>query len=162
MTNLVERLHENIERIGWTLQDPDWHPLREYVEKMFAGYKEAAAEIARVTEEAWEWHNKYTLGAAEIERLRKDVSERGDIIQGLHSANTTLNKEVHQLEAEIERLREQIEAMRLVATANEPEALRQLSEIALLRMEIERLRTEIDWWEKTVLMMKKITSPDGS
>jgi len=31
---------ENIERIEWTMRDPDWQPTRSYVEKMLASYKE--------------------------------------------------------------------------------------------------------------------------
>lgn len=45
---MIASAPENIERIEWTLEDKDWQPSRQYLEKVLAAYKEAAAEIARL------------------------------------------------------------------------------------------------------------------
>lgn len=44
MTRPTEQeIADNIERVEWTLRDPNWTPTRSYLEKMLASYKELAA-----------------------------------------------------------------------------------------------------------------------
>lgn len=37
--NLLQLINNNIERVEWTLKDPEWRPSREYLEKLLAAYK---------------------------------------------------------------------------------------------------------------------------
>lgn len=36
---MVALVAENIERVEWTLKDPDWKPTRGYLQKLLSAYK---------------------------------------------------------------------------------------------------------------------------
>ena len=70
---------ENIERVEWTLQDPEWQPSRAYLEKLLASYKEAAREIMRLRQDTNVLHADICAEndnlRAENERLRAALKE---------------------------------------------------------------------------------------
>jgi hypothetical protein len=75
MSDIVERLRENIERVEWTLKDAEWKPSRAYLEKLLATYKEAADEIERLRRDKLHLEHQMALGDQEIDRLRSDLAQ---------------------------------------------------------------------------------------
>jgi hypothetical protein len=143
---------DNIERVAWTLQDPDWKPTRAYVVKMLGAYKEAVAEV---------------------ERLRSNEKAQMDGALALIVADNTLHadnerltaaRELMQLDAEKYRAerdlwKERTEQGSLIIEGNVAEITRLQAENAMLaempqealnrmtaelRAEIERLRTTVN------------------
>ncbi len=44
----LERLiASNVDRVRWTLQDEDWKPSRDYIEKLLASYEAHTAKLLR-------------------------------------------------------------------------------------------------------------------
>ena len=37
-TEIAKQVAENIDRVEWTLQDPEWRPTRECLQKLLAAY----------------------------------------------------------------------------------------------------------------------------
>jgi hypothetical protein len=95
MTFKDARMADNIERVEWTLQDPDWKPSRQYVEKMLAAYKTVMAEVERLTAERDLWKERTEQGSliikgnvAEIERLLESNGAMANLVRRLQAEIT--------------------------------------------------------------------------